>query len=167
MVHFHTKRLTGRPFIEKDQSAVIEIVKDPVVKQTYMLPDFPTDENAIKLFQRLMTLSQGQDHYVAAICLEDTLIGWINDTEQKDGSIELGYVIHPRYHGQGYMTEALQAAVADLFTKGYKEVTAGAFEENLASIRVMEKCGMVRQERQDEIEYRRAVHRCVYYAKTR
>ena len=118
MVHFHTKRLTGRPFIEKDQSAVIEIVKDPVVKQTYMLPDFPTDENAIKLFQRLMTLSQGQDHYVAAICLEDTLIGWINDTEQKDGSIELGYVIHPRYHGQGYMTEALQAAVADLFTKG-------------------------------------------------
>ena len=38
------------------------------------------------------------------------------------------------------------------------------FEENIASIRVMEKCGMMRQEHHDEISYRSVVHRCVYYA---
>lgn len=163
MTCFETNRLIGRPFLKKDQLSVIEILADPLVKQTYMLPDFPTEEDAIKLFQCLMNLSQDKDHYVVAICLEDTLIGWINDTEQKSGSIELGYVIHPQYHGQGYMTEALKAAITYLFDRGYTEVKAGAFEDNIASIRVMEKCGMVRQEHQDEIPYRGVVHRCVYY----
>ena len=167
MTYFETNRLIGRPFLQKDQASVIEILMDPTVKQTYMLPDFPTEEDAVKLFCRLMEISQGNDHYIVAICLGDSLIGWINDTEQKDGCIEVGYVIHPRYHGQGYMTEALKAAIADLFCKGYTEVKAGAFEENIASIRVMEKCGMIRQEHQDEIQYRSVMHRCVYYAAKR
>lgn len=165
MVRFTTKRLTGRIIMEKDEAAVIEILTDPVVKKTYMLPDFPTKEDAGKLFRRLRELSQGADHYVVAICLNDTLIGWVNDTEQKDGRIEVGYVLHPRYHNQGYMTEALQAVITNLQAQGYEEVTAGAFEENLASIRVMEKCGMTRQAHQDEIEYRGKAHRCVYYGK--
>ena len=164
MTYFKTQRLIGRSFLDKDQQSVIEILTDPTVKQTYMLPDFPTGEDAVKLFCRLMELSQNKDRYVVAICLEDTLIGWINDTERHAGSIEVGYVIHPRHHGQGYMTEALKAAIADLYDRGYTEVKAGAFEENIASIRVMEKCGMVRQEHQDEIPYRGVVHRCVYYA---
>ena len=164
MTYFETNRLIGRPFLQKDQASVIEILMDPTVKQTYMMPDFPTEEDAVKLFRRLMELSQEGNHYVVAICLGDSLIGWINDTEQQGSSIEVGYVIHPRYHGQGYMTEALKAAIADLFCKGYTEVKAGAFEENIASIRVMEKCGMVRQEHKDEIQYRSVMHRCVYYA---
>lgn len=164
MMYFETKHLRGRIFWEKDQASVISILMDPTVKQTYMLPDFTTEEDAVRLFRRLMELSQNKGHYVVAICLEDELIGWINDTEQREGSIELGYVIHPRYHGQGYMTEALQAAIADLLERGYNEVKAGAFEENVASIRVMEKCGMVRQEHRDELQYRGVVHRCVYYA---
>ena len=159
MTYFETNRLIGRPFLQKDQASVIEILMDPTVKQTYMLPNFPTEEDAIKLFRRLMELSQGDDHYVVAICLGDSLIGWINDTEQQGSSIEVGYVIHPRYHGQGYMTEALKAAIADLFCKGYTEVKAGAFEENIASIRVMEKCGMIQQKHMDEIEYRSVMHR--------
>ena len=132
-----------------------------------MLPNFPTEEDAIKLFRRLMELSQGDDHYVVAICLGDSLIGWINDTEQQGSSIEVGYVIHPRYHGHGYMTEALKASIVDLFDRGYTEVKAGAFEENIASIRVMEKCGMIQQKHMDEIEYRSVMHRCVYYAAKR
>ena len=164
MTYFETNRLIGRPFLQKDQASVIEILMDPTVKQTYMLPDFPTEEDAVKLFRRLMELSQEGNHHVVAICLEDALIGWINDTEQQGSSIEVGYVIHPRYQGQGYMTEALKAAIVDLFDRGYTEVKAGAFEENIASIRVMEKCGMIQQKHMDEIEYRGVVHRCVYYA---
>ena len=57
MTCFETNRLIGRPFLKKDQLSVIEILADPLVKQTYMLPDFPTEEDAIKLFQRLMNLS--------------------------------------------------------------------------------------------------------------
>ena len=139
MIYFETKRLTGRSFQEKDRESAMEILMDPTVKLTYMLPDFADQKEAGKLFLRLMDLSQKPGHYVIAICLDDRLIGWINDTEQKYGSIELGYVMHPCYQNQGYMTEAVEAAVNDLFARGYTEVVAGAFEENLASIRVMEK----------------------------
>jgi len=52
-----------------------------------------------------------------------------------------------------------------MFARGFSEVLAGAFEENLASMRIMEKSGMTRIEKTDEIEYRGKVHQCVYYSK--
>ncbi len=42
-------------------------------------------------------------------------------------------------------------------------VKTGAFTENIASIRVMEKCGMRRFDETEEIEYRGKNHTCVYY----
>lgn len=48
---------------------------------------------------------------------------------------------------------------------GYQSVKAGAFEENLVSIRVMEKCGMISIEQEDIIEYRGKKYRCIYYKK--
>ncbi len=164
MISFETERLRGKSFSEADQKAVVEILRDEVVSRTYMVPEIISDEAAVPLFSRLRQLSQREDHYVVGLYREETLIGWINDTEQGDRMIELGYVLHPRYYGQGYMTEALRAAIRELFARGYQEIVAGAFEENIASIRVMEKCGMTRIDRQEEIEYRGHVHRCVYYA---
>ena len=38
------------------------------------------------------------------------------------------------------------------------------FEENIASKRVMEKCGMIPIGKEEYIEYRGVVHRCVYYS---
>ena len=53
-----------------------------------------------------------------------------------------------------------------LFSFGFLQVTAGAFENNAASIRVMEKSGMVRLDRTDTVTYRGKEHRCVYYGIT-
>jgi RimJ/RimL family protein N-acetyltransferase len=129
-----------------------------------MLPDFEQKEEAISLFRRLMELSINQNRYVRCICLEDTPIGFINDVEIKASSIELGYVIHPDSQGRGHMTNALRAAIAELKSSGYHNIICGAFETNAASIRVMEKCGMVRLAFTDSLEYRGRVHKCIYYA---
>lgn len=146
-----------------DQPVMLDILTNDLVKQTYMLPDFGCRKDAIPLFNRLITLSLDSAHYVRGIYCEDTLIGFLNDVEIKDGSIELGYVIHPRFHGKGYMTQALKAAIEELFSDGYREVITGAFEENRASIRVMEKAGMILQGKTEEIEYRGKTHNCIYY----
>ena len=95
------------------------------------------------------------------------LIGFINDVGIKDGEIELGYALHPAYHGQGLMPEALGALRDELFARGYCRIVAGAFCENAASIRVMEKCGMRRINKAEQIEYRGRTHDCVYYASER
>lgn len=157
-----TERLRLQPMRIEDAENVIRILRDDMVKMTYMVPDLDR-EGAYKLFLRLKELSENDTHYVHGIYLETKLIGWINDTEIQDSCVELGWVIDPLFHNHGYATEAVKAAIADLHEKGVQTVTAGAFEENAASIRVMEKVGMQRLEQQDQIDYRGKSHLCIYY----
>lgn len=103
-------------------------------------------------------------HFVRGICAEDRLVGFLNDVSMEGGSVELGYVVHPAYQGRGYATAALKAAIAELFRMGFREVVAGAFSDNAASLRVMQKAGMTLTDKTEEIEYRGARHRCVCYS---
>ena len=156
------KLLKLRPFLPADQTRILETVTSTKVNQTYMLPDFERIEDAIPLFERLSKLSHDHSRFVRCIDVDGQAIGFLNDVEIKDGSIELGYVIHPGYHNRGYMTGALRLAIKDLFDRGYKAVVCGAFEGNNASLRVMEKAGMTPIEKVDIITYRGKDHRCFY-----
>ena len=160
-----TKPITLRPLHLEDQGQMLEILTSNLVNKTYMLPDFETSEAAIPLFNRLMMLSNDTQRFVRCIALDDTAIGFLNDVEIKDGFIELGYVIHPAYHNRGFMTAALNTAIKELFRLGYQTVHCGAFKENAASIRVMEKAGMVRISKTEDIEYRGKLRHCVFYEK--
>ena len=158
-----TKRLLLRPIEERDMEQLLSLLKNDVIKQTYMIPDFPTDEAAIRLAQRFIALSQGEEKLVVGIALDGRLIGVLNETEKTDKLIEIGYALHPDFHGRGYMTEAFTAVIDALLHSGFSAVIASAFEENIASIRVMEKCGMKRIDRTETVAYRMKEHRCVYY----
>lgn len=164
MMCFKTKRLEVKPISEADRAAVIDLLTNDVVAQTYMVPDFQTREEAAKLFERLKALSLGENCYVAGIYLDQAFIGILNETEAGGSRIELGYAILPQFHNHGYGTEVLTGAITYLFARGFTEIVTGAFQENGASIRVMIKSGMSRLDHQDEIEYRGKVHRCVYYS---
>ena len=151
-----------RPFLPTDQTRILETVTSTKVNQTYMLPDFEKLEDAIPLFERLSKLSHDSSRFVRCIDVDGHAVGFLNDVEIKDGSIELGYVIHPDFHNCGYMTRALKAAIDELFTLNYERVVCGAFEGNKASQRVMEKAGMRKIEFTEIIEYRSINHTCVY-----
>ena len=159
----HTPRLTLRALAPEDVEQALAIFYSDKVKSTYMLPDFPSRDAAVKLFDRLLALSHGGEHLVFGIYLENVLIGFLNDTEVDGGTVEVGYALHPDYWNRGYATEALTAVIEDLFRLGFVTVCAGYFEENPASGRVMEKSGMHRIARTDTIEYRGAQHLCIYY----
>ena len=159
-----TERLTLKPFSAEDDRAIYQIMADDCVKKTYLVPDFPSEEAGLKLARRLIALSADDAHFIRGIYRNGILIGLINDVERGEGTMELGYVVAPPYQNQGYATEAFRAVIVHLFEKGWKEVITGAFSKNAASIRVMEKCGMKKIEKQAEIEYRGHLHRCVYYA---
>ena len=156
--------ITLKQFSPDDKDRMLEILTDPQIKQTYMLPDFAQRQDALPLFNRLMGLSQGTDRYIRGIYLKGYLIGYLNEVEVVDGAIEVGYLIHPDYHGHGYMPEALKAVIQDLFRLGYNEVIAGAFEGNTASERVMIKAGMQKIHRADTVDYRGETYRCFYYS---
>jgi RimJ/RimL family protein N-acetyltransferase len=59
---------------------------------------------------------------------------------------ELGYIVNPRDHGRGYATEAAAALVRHAFAEmGVHRVTASCDPANIASWRVLEKIGFVRE----------------------
>ena len=153
------------PLRAADLETMLDILTNDCVKQTYMLPDFPSREDAVPLFQRLVYLSGDSRRFVRGIYADETLVGFLNDVEIENGAIELGYVIHPRFQGNGYATEALGIAIGELFHLGFQAVITGAFRQNAASIRVMEKNGMTRIEKTEPIDYRGKTHICVYYTK--
>lgn len=155
--------MTLRPLFMEDADKMLSLLTDPMIGKTYMLPDFSDRNEAMPLFERMVVLSADPTRYMRAICVDGMLVGYIHDTEIMDKTIEIGYVITPAHHGKGYMTTALKLAIAELFAQGFTIVTAGAFAENSASIRVMEKSGMHRVDRTDVIEYRGETHQCVYY----
>lgn len=164
MNHHECEAVTLRAIEEESLEDGILLLTDPSIKQTYMLPDFSSRTETEKLFHRLKDLSRQEGRYVRGIYLGETMIGFLNDVEIYEDSIELGWVIHPDCRNKGCATCAVMRALEELSALGYTEVTAGAFAENPASIRVMEKCGMTRLDKSEEIEYRGAFHHCVYYA---
>ena len=163
-VDFVTTALHIRPFTETDRAAMGKLLTDRRIAETYMLPDFDSKAAVDRLFARFRELSWRDDRYVAAICLDGEVIGFLNDVETGDGRIELGYVIGPDHWGKGYATQMLRGATQDLFRRGYQEVVAGAFEENRASIRVMVKAGMTKIPLEEDIDYRGKRHHCVYFS---
>ncbi|MDQ7993005.1 MAG: GNAT family N-acetyltransferase [Propionicimonas sp.] len=88
-----------------------------------------------------------------AVCLatSGTLVGnlYFNAEEPPEWrSYELGYVFHPDHWGNGYASEAARAFVGRAFADwGAHRVVARCNPANLASWRLLERCGFRREGR--------------------
>ena len=70
----------------------------------------------------------------------------INNTFSKYSSVEVGYTIAKKYSNQGYATEATKRVMKYLFEECEIETFYAEFmEDNIASKKVMEKCGMTKE----------------------
>jgi len=162
-----TQGLIIKPLVPEDEAVISELFTDEIVKKTYILPDFKDSEHLHKYFLRILDISNNSEHYLWGIYVEESgeLVGIINDTDiDAYEKIELGYALLPRYHNKGYATQALGAMIGYLKGIGYKKIETGAFEENSASIRVMEKCGMTKSGMTGEYDYRGEKHKVIYYS---
>lgn len=161
----HTPRLCLRAMTDADAHKVMALLTDEEVGKTYLVPDFQSPEDVRRVFEALKRLSVSAEHFVYGIYLQQELIGFLNDVQIDGGQIELGFVIDPGRKNRGYATEALAAAMDALFRLGYGVVKTGAFAENAASIRVMEKCEMTRLPQVTPLTYRGITHNCVWFEK--
>lgn len=155
-----------KPYDDQDEDRMVELLTNTLIKETFMVPDFASREEAISMFKRLQRYSCSDEHYELGIYLQGELIGFVNDVEIASDSIEIGYVIHPDFHNQGFATEALSTVIKDLIQRGYRKVITGTFETNIASRRVMEKCGMKRLGKETDISYHGRQQHCIFYSIT-
>ena len=96
-----TDRLELKAYSDRDSQDLIRILCNDEIKKTFMIPEFETKEDAMKMFHKLKEWSLSEKHYEYGIYLKDKLIGFVNDVEIDHDMIEIGYVIHPNYKNQG------------------------------------------------------------------
>jgi RimJ/RimL family protein N-acetyltransferase len=65
--------------------------------------------------------------------------------QDEAGAVELGYGVNPSYQGRGYATEMARALVQWASQQpSIRRITSACLEDNVASVRVLEKVGFRR-----------------------
>ncbi|MBM7085151.1 GNAT family N-acetyltransferase [Micromonospora sp. WMMD734] len=147
-----TSRLSLRPVQDGDVDRILEYRNLPEV--TYWLLRTEVAPAAFRAAWR--RAADDPDDHSRAVVLDGLVIGTVS-LDVLDGmgqpgmptrtEAHLGYIFDPAHGGRGYATEAVTAMVAHAFTRlGVRRITAGCFADNLASVRVLEKVGMRREQ---------------------
>ncbi len=146
-MQIQTKRLLIRDFTEADFDAVYAYGSDPAVVRYMVFPP-STPESSREHLTRCMAQADQQPRtsYDLGVVLKATnqVIGGISlgmvDQERDEGAFS--YLFNRAVWGQGYATEALRAMVRFGFEQlALTRLADGCDVENIASARVMEKCG--------------------------
>jgi ribosomal-protein-alanine N-acetyltransferase len=142
-----TERLIGRRIESGDFKLLCQLLQNPQVAAT--LGGVRTDEEVREFlaahqahwerlgFGRWMWHSKADGRFVGRVGLY---------TQNVDGrdEVEVGYALLPEFWGQGLATEMARLSVDIGFSQlGLPEIISFTMPTNLASQRVMEKCGLV------------------------
>lgn len=144
-VILETERLILRETVVEDAPDLYEMDADPEVQQ-YTGDVLPTSVEDI--FERISNYADYKKYGFGrwTTVLKDTneIIGWCGLKYMDDiNEVDLGYRWKPKHWGKGYATEASLACLEYGFNElKLDQIVAQAMEENIASIRVMEKIGM-------------------------
>ena len=147
-----TERLELRPVRDDDVDRMLEYRNLPEVTRWLL----HTEVDAASFRAAWRRATQDPDDHSVAVTLSGVVIGTVSlrltDGMGQPGmprltEAELGYTFDPAHGGRGYATEAVVATVAHAFeTLGVRRLTAGCYADNLASVRILDKVGMRREQ---------------------
>jgi RimJ/RimL family protein N-acetyltransferase len=151
-ITLRTERLELRPVREKDIDRILQYRNLPEV--TRWLLRTKVDPASFRAAWR--RAAENPNDHSKVVTLDAVVIGTVS-LDVVDGMGQpgmpprteagLGYIFDPGYGGHGYATEAVTAMVAHAFDRlGIRRITAGCFAGNLASVRILEKVGMRREQ---------------------
>ena len=154
-----TKRLVLREFAEDDANSVLEYHSIPEFSRYYPWTDRTIDDE-IEFVGMFIGWQQEQPRtkfQLAAVLKESgELIGSCGLRMERSDSTEgeIGYGMSPTYWGKGYATEAASEMVRLGFEEfGLHRISAQCIADNVASVRVLEKVGLLEEGRRREAEW--------------
>lgn len=142
-----TERLTLRRFQPEDAADCFGFMS--VAEDCYMDCCKPFTEMDEEFYQRTELFQERETQYMIVLKEQNKVIGTVNvfaDDSRAVDAREIGYSISSAYQRKGYASEALTALI-DLMQNELKLelVVAGVLEENVASIRLLEKLGFKKE----------------------
>lgn len=147
---FETKRLLLRKITTDDINEVFFLRSNKNVLKYLDKHPSKTKEEALTFITLIDELERSNDAINWGITLKgnNTLLGniciWNISKEHHRG--ELGYALHPDFHGKGIMQEAMEAVIEYGFKKAkLHTLEANVNPNNQASIKLLERNGFVRE----------------------
>lgn len=145
-VVIETERLLLRTFTEGDAPLIYNLNLDPEVIRYTLDPIKDVSHAQQVLEQVIFPQYTLYNHGRWAVHIKQGLefIGWCGlKTRPELNEIDLGYRFVKPAWGRGYATEAAAACIKYGFEKlNLRRIVGRALPGNLASMRVLEKCGM-------------------------
>lgn len=141
-----TERLILRTFTKDDASLIYELNQDPEVIK-YTLDPMHDLAHAQEVLEQVILPQYELYHHGrwATHTKEDGhFIGWCGLKYRPElNEVDLGYRFIQSTWGKGYATESAKACIQYGFERlGLQHIVGRALPENLASVKVLEKCGM-------------------------
>lgn len=138
-----TERLMLRPLRLTDDAAILSLRSHPVVLQYVEMKPYQDLERAQKFIKAVNRDIEEGEAYFWGVALKDSdyVVGTfcIWNFEEVLGKAEIGYELHPDYHHQGIMREAMAEVMR--FIKMHKTlliVDAITHIENVPSKRILD-----------------------------
>lgn len=165
MERIETDRLIITRFTPEMAQAVHENSLDEDNRR--FVPDevFETLEDASDTVAFLMgCYTSGEGPLVYPVLLKDgTNIGYVQAVPLEDGAWEVGYHIGARYTKRGYATEAVSAFLPVILRElGIAQIMGICLAENVASCKVLARCGFQKQFDGEGAYQGRTCHICKY-----
>lgn len=145
---FSTTRLTLRPIVAEDAVAIFTTyAQDPEVTRFLVwAPHLAVTETEAYIAHCLVAPVDLGRTYVLIGRDDGKLKGALDLRRPTSHRLEFGYVLGRTFWGTGLMTEALQEVIAwSLRQSAIFRIGAGCDVDNIASARVMEKAGLLRE----------------------
>jgi ribosomal-protein-alanine N-acetyltransferase len=145
--NLRTRRLILRPFKRRDAKKIfVNWASDDEVAK-YMIWNTHRNIAQTKLFVKkvIKDYKFNPHHWIITLNENKEVIGSIGVTciDSQTTKGEIGYCLSRKYWNKGIMSEALKAVIDYLFNENkFQEITAKHHIDNIASGRVMQKCGM-------------------------
>ncbi|MFK4085391.1 GNAT family N-acetyltransferase [Kribbella sp. NPDC020789] len=143
-----TDRLLLRPFEDSDADALFELHSNAHVLRYWDSPPWTERSRADRFLATCRQLAAEGTGARLAVDRDGAFIGWCSFSQWNPEyrSASLGYCFGEAAWGHGYATEAARAVLGWAFeTLDLNRVQAEADTRNIASGRVLEKLGFVRE----------------------
>ena len=150
-----TPRLLLRPLTEDDEEHFVKLFADPRVTRYITLTEEPMPKEWAVEELRENLAGWRKYGYGPWSAIHRETGRWIGKIDlsvledcPRDDKTEVGWELDPAFWGQGLATEGGQAAIRYGFTDlDFSRIISVTTPTNVASMRVMEKCGLMYQGR--------------------
>ena len=137
-----TERLAIRHVVADDWENIRDIWVDFNSSEyaPYDTPHITENANVQARIAKWAAANSGTEHMFFAICLDETVIGYIAFNIRENG-YEIGYCFHSDYHGKGYAKESMLVLFDYLRTLGITKFSAGTALNNTPSVKLLTSLG--------------------------